>query len=303
MGVAWIPITIVAALSQTARNALQRSLKGRLSTNGAAFTRFVFGLPFACVYLGVVLASGVTTLPRPDHIFWMWLVGAGLSQIAATSLLIHVMAERNFATAVAYSKTEVAQAAAFEIIFLGATVTWTGAAGVVLATVSVMLMSVSRSAHPLRTLLVGWTESTSLLGLLAGSCFGVAAVGFRAASLSLHHPSIFLEASFTLVMSTAFQTLVMGSYLALREPGELRRVAATARDGALVGAMSSLGSAGWFTAFTLQIAAYVRTLGLVELPATLLVSLYAFRERPSRTEIAGLALLGLSIAMVLNGGR
>ena len=303
MGVAWIPITIVAALSQTVRNALQRSLKGRLSTNGAAFTRFVFGLPFACVYLGVVLAAGASTPPRPGSVFWGWLVAAGLSQIAATSLLIHVMTARNFATAVAYAKTEVAQAAAFEIIFLGATVTWLGAAGVVLATVSVMLMSVSRSAHPLRALLVGWTEPSALLGLLAGGLFGVAAVGFRAASISLNHPSVFMKASFTLVLSTALQTVAMGVFLALREPGELRRVAATARDGVLVGAMSSLGSAGWFTAFTLQIAAYVRTLGLIELPATLLISLYAFREHPSRAELLGLALLALSIAMVLNGGR
>ncbi len=303
MGVAWIPITIVAALSQTVRNALQRSLKGRLSTNGAAFTRFVFGLPFACAYLAALLAAGVGALPRPDSVFWGWLAAAGLSQIAATSLLIHVMAARNFATAVAYAKTEVAQAAAFEIVFLGATVKWLGAAGVVLATVSVMLMSVSRSAHPVRALLVGWMESNALLGLLAGGLFGVSAVGFRAASVSLHHPSPFMAAAFTLVMSTALQTMVMGGYLALRERGELRRVAAAALEGALVGAMSSLGSAGWFTAFTLQIAAYVRTLGLVELPATLLISLYAFRERPSRAEILGLALLGLSIAMVLNGGR
>jgi drug/metabolite transporter (DMT)-like permease len=303
MGVAWIPITIVAALSQTVRNALQRSLKGRLSTNGAAFTRFVFGLPFACAYLGTLLAAGIGGLPRPGSVFWTWLVAASLSQIVATSLLIHVMTARNFATAVAYAKTEVAQAAAFEIIFLGATVTWPGAAGVVLATVSVMLMSVSRSAHPLRALLVGWTESSALLGLLAGGLFGVSAVGFRAASMSLHHPSVLVAAAFTLVMSTALQTLVMGGYLALRERGELRRVVAAAPAGALVGAMSSLGSAGWFTAFTLQIAAYVRTLGLVELPATLLISLYAFRERPSRAEMLGLALLGLSIAMVLHGGR
>lgn len=303
MGVAWIPITIVAALSQAARNALQRSLKGRLSTNGAAFTRFVFGLPFACVYLGALLAAGVGALPRPGATFWGWLVAAGLSQIAATSMLIHVMAARNFATSVAYAKTEVAQAAAFEIVFLGATVTWLGAAGVVLATVSVMLMSVSRSAHPLRALLVGWTESSALLGLLAGGFFGVAAVGFRAAAVSLHDPSPFMAGAFTLVTSTAFQTLVMGGYLALRERGELGRVIAAAPMGGLVGAASSLGSAGWFTAFTLQIAAYVRTLGLIELPATFLISLYAFRERPSRAEIGGLVLLGLSIAMVLNGGR
>jgi len=300
---AWVPITMVAALSQAMRNALQRSLKGRLSTNGAAFTRFVFGLPFACVYLGVLLAAGVGELPRPAPVFWGWLLGAGLSQIAATSLLIQVMSARNFATAVAYAKTEVAQAAAFEIVFLGATVTWLAAGGIVLATVSVMLMSVSRAERPLRALLLGWTESSALLGLVAGGLFGVSAVGFRAASVSLHHPSAFLAAAFTLVMSTALQTAVMGAYLALRERGELHRVAAAAPAGVLVGAASSLGSAGWFTAFTLQIAAYVRTLGLVELPATLVISLYAFRERPGRAEILGLALLGLSIAMVLNGGR
>ena len=303
MSLVWISATIAAALSQSVRNALQRSLKGRLSTNGAAFTRFVFGLPFACAYLGALLAAGVGTLPRPGAAFWAWLAAAGLSQIGATSLLIHVMTARNFATGVAFAKTEVAQAAAFEIVFLGATVTWLGAAGVVLATISVMLMSVSHSAHPLRALLVGWTEPSALLGLVNGALFAVAAVGFRAATVSLHAPSVFMAAAFTLVMSTALQTMVMGGYLGLRERGELSRVVAAAPMGALVGAASSLGSAGWFTAFALQIAAYVRTLGLIELPAALLISLYAFRERPSRAEIGGLVLLGLSIAMVLNGGR
>jgi drug/metabolite transporter (DMT)-like permease len=92
----------------------------------------------------------------------------------------------------------------------------------------------------------------------------------------------------------------MGAYLAIAESGELRRVIRHAPTGALVGLTSFIGSAGWFTAFTLQIAAYVRTLGLVELLFTLAISLYAFRERPSRAELVGLGLLGLSIALVLN---
>src|SRR5262245_8974331 len=111
MAFTWIPFTVVAALSQTVRNALQRSLKGRLSTNGAAFTRFVFGLPFAVLYLAFLVAAGLGGLPRPGASFWIWLVAAGMTQIAATSLLIHVMTARNFATGVAYAKTEVAQAA------------------------------------------------------------------------------------------------------------------------------------------------------------------------------------------------
>jgi drug/metabolite transporter (DMT)-like permease len=47
----------------------------------------------------------------------------------------------------------------------------------------------------------------------------------------------------------------------------------------------------------------VRTLGLVELAFTLLISRYAFRERPRPVEVFGLALLVLSIAAVLNSGR
>jgi drug/metabolite transporter (DMT)-like permease len=299
----WVPITLLAAASQALRTALQRHLKGRLSTNGAGFTRFVFGLPFAAVYLAALTAAGVGQLPRPGAAFWGWVLLASISQIVATSLQIHVMAARNFAAGVAYGKTEVLQAALFEMLFLGAVVTWLGGLGIALGTVAVMLMSLVRTTDPWRAFLAGWAEPTALVGLAAGGCLGIAAVGFRGAAVSLGHPSAFLAAAFTLVVATATQTLVMGVYLAWREPGELRRVVTHAPTGLLVGATSALGSACWFTAFTLQIAAYVRTLGLVELVFTLLISLYAFRERPTRAELAGLGLLGVSIALVLNSGR
>ena len=297
---AWIPITLTAAASQSVRNALQRHLKGRLSTNGAAFTRFVFGVPLAAIYLTALLGAGIGTVPDTRPVFWVWVIVASLGQIVATSLQIHVMAARNFATGVAYAKTEVVQAAIFEIVFLGAVVTVGGAGGILLATFAVMLMSLVRTAHPLRAIFLGWTERNALVGLLAGTFFGVAAVGFRGAAVSLQHQSPWVAAAFTLIVSTTIQTIVMGSYLAVAERGELRRVISHAPTGALVGLASFIGSAGWFTAFTLQIAAYVLTLGLVELLFTLAISLYAFRERPSRAELAGLALLGLSIALVLN---
>lgn len=299
----WVPITLCAAASQAARTALQRHLKGRLSTNGAAFTRFVFGLPYAIVYLALLAASGVAALPSPGPRFWAWVLLAAVSQIVATSLQLHVMGTRNFATGVAYAKTEVVQAALFEVIFLGAALTWLGSLGIVLGTVAVMLMSLIRTERPLHAFLVGWSDPTALIGLAAGGFFGIAAVGFRGASISLGHPSPFVAASFTLVVATATQTAIMGTFLALRERGELGRVFGHARAGLVVGLASALGSACWFTAFTLQIAAYVRTLGLVELFFTLLISMYAFRERPTRAEVAGLALLVLSIALVLNGGH
>lgn len=301
MALAWIPFTLTAAASQAARTALQRHLKGRLSTNGASFTRFIFGMPFALVYLAVLLAAGAGSLPATNEGFWAWVLVASVSQIVATSLQIHVMAARNFATGVAYAKTEVVQAALFEVLFLGASLTWLGGGGIALATFAVMVMSVVKSDRPFRALVTGVSQPTALVGLVAGSFFGIAAVGFRGASISLGHPSAFVAAAFTLVVATTVQTAIMGAYLARRERGELGRVFDHAPTGALVGAASALGSVGWFTAFTLQIAAYVRTLGLVELVFTVLISFYFFRERPSRAELIGLGLLVISIAMVLNG--
>src|SRR5206468_4913901 len=46
----WIPFTIVAALGQVARNAMQRSLTGPLGTWGATNIRFLFGFPFSILF-------------------------------------------------------------------------------------------------------------------------------------------------------------------------------------------------------------------------------------------------------------
>ena len=99
----WIPITIAAALSQNLRTALQKHLKGRLSTNGANYTRYAFGLPFALGY-ALLLHRGVgLDWPRPDASFFAWVLLGGISQILATSLLIEAMTRRNFAAGIAYS--------------------------------------------------------------------------------------------------------------------------------------------------------------------------------------------------------
>lgn len=47
----WILITISAAFLQNIRSVLQKHLKGALSTTGATFVRFAFGVPFAFLYL------------------------------------------------------------------------------------------------------------------------------------------------------------------------------------------------------------------------------------------------------------
>lgn len=296
----WIPITIAAALSQNIRTALQKSLKGRLSTNGANYTRYVYGLPFAIAYAILLHEVGGHAWPRPDAGFFAWIVLGGVTQIIATSLLIEAMSRRNFAAGVAYSKTEVIQAALFESIVLGVTMTLGGAGAIVLATLGVMLISLKQATDPWREFLTGWTDTGALLGLASGGFFGVSAVAFRAASLDLGHPSFLMSAGYSLAWAQTLQTVMLTAWLLWREPGQLAAVARWWRPAVLVGFTGTLGSACWFTAFTIQIAAYVRTLGLIELIFTFLMARFAFKQTPSRYEFIGVALLCAGIALVLN---
>ena len=62
----WIPFTIIAALGQVARNAMQRSLTKPLGTWGATNIRFLFGFPFSLLFLGLVLLATGDHLSAPS---------------------------------------------------------------------------------------------------------------------------------------------------------------------------------------------------------------------------------------------
>jgi drug/metabolite transporter (DMT)-like permease len=62
--------------------------------------------------------------------------------------------------------------------------------------------------------------------------------------------------------------------------------------------MGAAASGGWFTAMTIEPAAHVRTLGLIELLFSYAISRRVFRERLARRELLGIALLALALVIV-----
>ncbi len=54
MELAWIPLTLLAALMQAVRTAAQKQLNQRMSTMGTTYVRSLFGLPVLLVFLGAV---------------------------------------------------------------------------------------------------------------------------------------------------------------------------------------------------------------------------------------------------------
>src|ERR1700749_4455136 len=135
----WIPFTIIAALGQVARNAMQRSLTGPLGTWGATNIRFLFGFPFSIVFFAVVVVATGDGVPWPTAIFWPWLLLGALSQILATGLMLLAMNDRSFVVTTAYLKTEAIQTAIFGFIFLGDHLTTLKVIAILIATIGVVI--------------------------------------------------------------------------------------------------------------------------------------------------------------------
>jgi len=287
----WIPITIAAAFLQNLRSALQKHLQGQLGTRGASFVRFGYGFPVAVLYVLSLHYFAGYPFPTLNWTFALWAVIGGLSQIFATIMLVHLFSLRNFAVGTAYSKTEPVQAAIFGFVLLGEKLAPGSIAAIVVGVIGVMLISMARLPLSWRNLLVALTGRTALIGIASGAVFGISAVAYRTASLSLGGPGPVMEAAVTLACVTTFQTLFMLVWMFWKDKREIVQVLLTWRSSSLVGLAGVVGSAGWFTAMTLQQVAYVRALGQIELVFTFMASYFLFHERVNRMELLGCLLI------------
>ncbi len=295
----WIPITIAAAFLQNLRSVGQKHLKGVMGTTGATFVRFGFGLPFAAFYVVLLNRIAGYAFPAMPPEFFGWVVVGGLGQIAATFLLVHLFSFRNFAVGTAYSRTEPAQAALFGLVFLGETVTAGTLMAIAVSVFGVMLISVAHTALTARNLVATTFSRTALIGLASGTCFGVSAVAYRAASLSLGGPNFTMQAAITLLVVITFQTLVMAAWMLARDRAELSRIAAAWKPSLFVGFVGATASFGWFMAMTLQQAAIVKALAQIEMIFTFASSVFFFKERINRFETAGCGLIVGGILLLL----
>jgi drug/metabolite transporter (DMT)-like permease len=289
---AWALFTVIAAFSQTVRNAAQRQLTTTLGTVGATHVRFLFGFPFALLFLAGVLIAGGAGLPRPGWTYWPWVIDGALAQVAATALMLAAMNQRSFVVAIAYIKTEPVQVALFGLVLLGDAVTPWLALAILVATTGVVVMSLKPGAA------AGGMRPT-LSGLAAGAMFGLSAIGFRGAILSLALPSTLMAATFTLVIGLLLQSVLLSAYLWLRDPTVLTAIMRSWRPSLFAGFMGALASQFWFLAFALATAASVRTLALVEVLFAQAISRFVFKQPTTPREAVGIVLIVIGCALLI----
>jgi len=288
----WAVFTVVAAFFQTLRNAMQRELTRTLGTVGATHVRFLFGFPFALIFLvGLIVGTNVP-LPRPGPMFWPWVIDGAFAQIAATATMLMAMGERSFVVTIAYIKTEPIQVAIFGLIFLGDAVSWPLMSAIIVATAGVLIMSTKPGG------MVGGIKPT-LIGLFSGGLFALSAIGYRGAILDLHLPNFVMAATFTLVVGLVMQAIVLTLYLLLRQPGVIVAIAQSWKRSLFAGFMGALASQFWFLAFALATAASVRTLALIEVLFAQLVARYAFGQKTTPREAIGMVFVVAGVVLLI----
>lgn len=290
----WVLWTLLAASMQSVRTAGQKILAGEVSAEAATMVRYLFGLPFAALYLAFNLSGRTGAAPSPGSEFLVSGLLAGILQIVATVLLIRLFSLRNFAVGSTYVRTEIILTALIGAAFFTEEISPTGWFAIVLCVAGLVLVNIARTGtfHSL------WNRSAAY-GLGSGLAFALTSLFLRRASLSLGLDDPVVAASMTLCYMVLVQTVLTMAWVFVKSRHEIARVFVRWRASLFIGITSVIGSAGWFTAMTLESASYVKTLGQVEFLVTLSISWFYFHERPHRLEIAGMAVIVVSVMVLL----
>jgi drug/metabolite transporter (DMT)-like permease len=294
----WLPFTLLAALFQAWRTAVQQRVRAELSVNAAGLVRYLYGLPVGYLLLAFYVWYSRHDQPELGTLFLLYCVAAGFAQIIGTNLLLMAFGYRNYVAGTAFAKTEAIQGAILALILLGEELSLLTWAGIAIGVAGVMVVAAGGQRLRLRDMV----QPAALCGLGAGLGFTMTSIFVKSATLEIATADKIFAALLVLVVVNASQTVMQGGYLLLREPDQVIKVFRSWRTAGQVGLLAALGSACWFTGFATAPVALVRAVGQLEVILTLGFSRFYLREARKPGEALGLLLVGAGVMLALLGG-
>jgi drug/metabolite transporter (DMT)-like permease len=289
----WIFFTLLAAFSQSWRNAFQSQLSKELNVTGVTLARFLWASPLALGYLIALYQLQPAAMPTISGYSVFYILGASLMQILATGLMVVLFKQKNFAIGAGLAKSEAPVSAFLGVLFFGTTLTLAGWAGVLIGGIAVFILSCPAGLRSI-------SLNTALLGLACSTAFALTSLWVREASLSLALPFPH-RAAWVLFLVISIQTLLMVAYLMLRDRATLIAMLSKAkfRLVMMTSIASFIGSFGWFSAMSLQAVPYVKTLGQVEVFFTMLISFFWLKERVKVKDMLALVMVAVAAILVM----
>lgn len=289
----WIYFTLLAATMQAVRTAGQKQLSDHLNSMATTGVRYLYALPFAWAYLFGLMEFRQVELPPLNLSFLQFATIACVMQIVGTACLVAAFRYRNFAVATSLAKTEAIQVAIVGALVFSATLSLWGWVSVIIGVIGVLIVSKVKFSY-------GdiFQNPGAGFGLASGLGLAITTLLIRESSLALN-TDLMISAAVTLVFMVTVQSLISLIYIWLQDKSQLKLMLTHWRLCLFVGVTSVLGSIGWFTGASYQNAAYVKALGQVEFFITLILTYRVFKERITRMEYVGMALIIASVIILL----
>jgi drug/metabolite transporter (DMT)-like permease len=218
----WLPLSLVAGFLQIVRNAAQRGLSDEAGPWGATLVRFLFGLPFAIIFLGIAWVLFPPNALNFSMKVAVFLPLGASAQVCATAALISAMRASSFALGSTFQHMSLPLAALFGVLFLGDHLGPLAWAGIGLATLGLLVASWPNGGLRAGLRAGPGAFQAGLYGLLSGACFAVSANAYRICGLEIDPSSPILSSSITLVLAQSFQSIVLGGILLIWDRRALR---------------------------------------------------------------------------------
>ncbi len=289
----WIILTLLAAIFQSIRTCLQKDLSKKLSPIFITWGRFLFGLPFALIYLSFLIIS-FFELPSINIKFLFYCFLAGVSQIIGSIMQTSLLRDRNFAVGIAYSKTETILAAIFAYIIFSEKISLYEIIAIIIGSCGVMILSLMGNSKKFS--LENLKTKTSLIGLTLGIFHAFTAIFIREASLTLNTKYL-ISAGFTLFCVMFIQASVLTIYLIYKKLvdfSDIKNISAY-KELFLLGFIGVVTSVFWYSAYSIQTAALVNAVGQVELILSIIATRLVFKEKIKKYEKLGIALIIIAV--------
>jgi drug/metabolite transporter (DMT)-like permease len=293
----WIAFTLLAALMQAVRTAGQKQLTNTMSAIVATWARYGFGFPVAVIYFSVIWFQQYDQISLFSTAFYGLVVCAALFQLVATLLLVKVLSLRNFAVGTTFAKTEGILAAIIGAVLFSVSLSLLAWVAIAIGVVGIVFVSLAKSHVSVQSI---WQSKTFALGISAGICFAFTSLLLREAS---HYSPVspVMTAAYVLMLSLGIQGFICSGLVHWQNPNSWQQLSGQSKTIFFVGLTGTLGSIGWYTAFSFQEAAIVKALGQVEFVATIALTHYFFKERISKVEWIGMVSVFASVILLLVG--
>jgi len=295
----WVLLTLLAALMQAVRTAGQKRLAESIDAVIVSWVRFLFGLPFALLFFLWLVPTGFSFDELPSK-FWLYVLIIAVSQLVATLMAVILLGRRNFAIGSTLVKSEAIFTALLGLVLFAEHLSIGAWLAVFLGIIGLFISSLGKFKLSLADIFSKLDSKSAFLGLGGGVLFGVSSVFIRQANLLLNSlDAPISQAVVTLTCVLIMQTLIGGVFVLLTRTGQIKTIKANFSACAFIGLTSMLGSFGWFGAYALQNAAYVKTLGQIEFLFTLLLTWFYFNEKIEKHEYAAMLLIAISALLIV----